>query len=150
MTVYRRLQVRLLLQLVGKKIDYGLFRNFWELFCQKLSLSYGSIHFSDFSGVKWHSAEAHPKGFAPLLTFRWGLTRGLPTTRVAKNMTLKKIEKSEEFEVSLGCSQSSRRFKNLCFLGSYFLSVSPAVTRLTVYRRLQVKCVTRPLASLDL
>ena len=58
--------IRFRFQLVGKKIDYGLFRDFWEVFVKNLSFSYASKYFSDFSGVKWHSAEAHAKGFASL------------------------------------------------------------------------------------
>ena len=58
--------IRLLLQLVGKKIEYGLFYEFGVLSSEKLSFSYASTYFSDFSGIKWHGAEAHAKGFALL------------------------------------------------------------------------------------
>ena len=56
----------MLLQLVGKKIDYGLFRELGVFFLKKMNFSYASTHFSDFLGVKRHSAETHAKGFASL------------------------------------------------------------------------------------
>ena len=83
--------IRFRFQLVGKKIDYGLFRKFGVVFLEKLNFSYASTYFLDFPGVKGHGAEAHAKGFARLQTFRQGLTQELPTTRGAKDVKKLKI-----------------------------------------------------------
>ena len=58
--------IRIRFQLVSEKINYGLFRKFWSLFSKKSSFSRISTYFSDFWGVKWHSAETHAKEFPPL------------------------------------------------------------------------------------
>ena len=46
--------IRIQFQLVGKKIDYGLFRKFGSLFSKKLSFAYASTYFLDFLGVRFN------------------------------------------------------------------------------------------------
>ena len=66
LTVYRRLQVRIVFQLVGLAGNYKPKHEFGADFLKKLSFSRISIHFSDFFQVFIDIADVHARGFAPL------------------------------------------------------------------------------------
>ena len=66
LTVYRRLQVRIVFQLVGLAGNYRTILEIGGDFLKKLSFSGISIHFLDFSWVFIDVAETHAQGFASL------------------------------------------------------------------------------------
>ena len=66
MTVYRRLYIRILFQLVGLPGDDGTIREIWGVFLKKLIFSGISTSILEFVLLKIVNAEAHARGFASL------------------------------------------------------------------------------------
>ena len=66
MTVYRRLQVRILFQLVGLPGDYGTIRKIEAVFLKNVDFSHIKPIFWEFVLLKLVNARAHARGFAPL------------------------------------------------------------------------------------
>ena len=88
LTVYRRLQVRIVFQLVGLAGNYRTILEIGGVFLKKLSFYTISIHFSDFSWIFIHIAEAHAQGFASLQPVARESSNGKLRPRGVKNMMI--------------------------------------------------------------